>query len=199
MIKSLRFKNCDQECRWYFIYMFGNRIFPLTILLNFYATEHYDHVNANKDYNNATSKDDILFIRNYLLNKPTHVMGYYRPTHSFWGPRCHDAWVVLQVRIGWTSCLRRSREPAARMQPRTGRYAFFPRYSRLYVTAFVFISAEISWYKNETDALFGETSHYLLCTVRVIFLLLSGSITGLNKCDTYPRIYKCRRYRFILC
>jgi hypothetical protein len=65
---------------------------------------------------------------------------------------------------------------------------FFSRYSRLYVTAFVFIRAEISCYRNETDLLFVETSHYLLCTVHVTLLLLSGSITGLNKCDTHPRI-----------
>jgi hypothetical protein len=69
MIKSLRFKKCDQEC---YIDMFRNRVFPLTLLLNCYATEY---VNANEDYNNAVSKDDILFRRNCVLIKETNATG----------------------------------------------------------------------------------------------------------------------------
>jgi hypothetical protein len=63
---------------------------------------------------------------------------------------------------------------------------FFPRYSRLYAAAFVLICAKILWYKKETAVLFGGTSHYLLCTLRVKFLLLNGAMAGLNKSDMRP-------------
>ena len=63
---------------------------------------------------------------------------------------------------------------------------FSPRYSRLYAAAFLFIRAKMSRYKNETAILFGGTSHYLLCTVHVMFPLLNGAMAGLNKRDTRP-------------
>jgi hypothetical protein len=164
--------------------MFRNRIFLLTLLFNCYATEH----------------EMLTKIKIMLFRKTTFCFGDI----TCWSRKLKSRVIeglltVSEIRDAMSlqfSCESAAGECLAKGRVQSQQYeschtqddTHFPpdihdsRQPRSYLYAQKYSGkrARLTYY------VFGGTSHSLLCTVRVMSLLLNGVMAGLNKCDSRP-------------